>query len=279
MPRAPRFRLVAGAAVLAVARLAHAQDESAFLDTRTLATSAPGSIRAALGASYLSGWSQPANFVEGDLWRLGVVRLSAGLAPGVSLELRGVARERLEIDAGSSSAEAVERWGRSTSDKGDTEATVLVRFLDSKGPWPAVGFSLGAKIGTSDDEKGISTNTLDVLARVHAEKALGRVTLSAELGIAFLTDTRVASDQNDRFLFGLAARYPVSPKLTLLGEFGGRSGETHNGKGAEDRIVLRAGAAYRVGRATLSVLGGPGLVPTSESWSVTAGISTSLFGR
>lgn len=249
---------------------------ASFLLTSTFDFPASGEARAALGVSFFDGVTRSFSGLSGDLLQVGTLRTDLGLGEFAEFQFRWVVWNRLSIDRSRSTAAPGLFPDSSTSDVGDSRFATLVRVFRETPSRPAIGFRVEAKAPHSDERKGIDTNTTDVAGSLLFEKRLGPARLSANVGLAILTDAVRSTSQNDVITYGLSAVWRVSPRLDVLGELNGRVSTSTPGPGTEDHAVVRAGVSAAVGPFRVGLLGSTGLESDDERWGVHVAVAHSL---
>lgn len=245
-----------------------------LLKTNDLAFVPKGTIRVGLSADYLKEVELPFSGLAGDLWQFGVLRVDIGFSDRVEVQVRGIVRQSLSVDEGRSTpVPPVTVSSGTTHDVGDFTATTLVRVMDEKVWWPAVGFRVEAKLPNTDEAKGIGTNSTDVIVTALLQKRFGDLTVFSDVGIGILTEPTLLRSQNDVLEYGLAAKYLVSRHIMFMGEVNGRWAPSGYLPGTEDHSQLRGGLAWRQGGLTCEFLLTKGLTHYDEQWGAAFGLS------
>ena len=243
----------------------------------------PGSVRFDFGFDFLQEKDFTLSGLNGDLSRIGVVKLTFGLAPNVEFEAGGVIHNFLSINRPFRTSAVPLRLSQatnSTHDTGDFYLAAKIKLRNESRRAPAVGFRFGAELPNSNQERGIGLNQTNFFATVLAGKSVGRVRVYGNLGLGILTAPLDRFTQNDVLLYGLAATYQFNERVTLVSEVNGRYSTRKNAPiGTESDGAARIGARIRAGGLYWDVAGIRGLYRNSERSGVTFGVSyeASLF--
>jgi hypothetical protein len=236
----------------------------------------PGSVRFEFGFDFLQDKNYPLSGLNGDLTRLGVVSMTFGLAPNVEVEAGGVIRNFLSINSQGPSAIPLQLSSgtNSTHDTGDFYLATKIKLRRETERAPALGFRLGAELPNSRQSRGIGLNQTNFFATALAAKNFGKVHVMGNLGLGILTAPVDPFTQNDVLLYGLAASYKFSDRLTLVGEVNGRYSTRKNAPlGTESDGAARIGARIRAAGLLWDVAGIKGLHRNSERSGVAFGVS------
>ncbi|HZS05133.1 MAG TPA: hypothetical protein VFD58_09890 [Blastocatellia bacterium] len=243
----------------------------------------PGAVRVDFGFDFVQSRDFPLSGLNGDLTRIGVVNLRAGLAPNVEFEAGGVIQNFLSINRQYQPSATPLRLSKapvSTSDTGDFFLATKIKLRNEGRRIPSLGFRFGVQLPNSNQERGIGVNQINFFATAIAGKHFGRVNLFGNLGLGILTAPVDLFTQNDVVLYGLAATYKASDRLTLVGEVNGRQNTRSNApRGTESDGEARIGARLRAAGLVWDVAGIRGLNRHSARSGVTFGVSyeTDLF--
>ncbi len=240
-----------------------------FFQTPTLAFVPKGTVRLTLGASYLHDVSIPTSGLAGNLQQLGLVRADIGFSSRIEVRVQGMLRQRLEIDQERShQVPPSQVTGDTTHDAGDFSVITIARLLPERQVLPAIGLRVEAKLPNTNEQRGIGTNTTDVILSVPMQKTYGKMFVVVDAGIGILTEPTNAQSQNDVLVYGFAAAYSATPRLLVSGELAGRWAASGSHPGTGDQATLRAGAAYSFGPSAVGVLLSRGLDRYGERFGV-----------
>ena len=245
-----------------------------LLKTNDLYLTPKGTLRVGVAVTFLDQIEILSSGLAGNLWQFGVIRLDAGLGDRVEVQLRGIFRQSLSIDADRSQpVPPVTAASGTTSDVGDFNFTTIVRVMDEREVWPAVGFRVEAKLPNTDENKGIGTNSTDVILTSLLQKHFDRLTVFTDVGLGILPEPSVAHSQNDVLEYGVGAKYLVSRHVMLMGEWNGRWAPSGSLPGTEDHAQLRGGLGWRQGGLTCEFLVSRGLTRYDEKWGASFALS------
>jgi len=250
------------------------------LITEEVQTVKPGEVRFELGFEILQDKDFPLSGLNGDLSRLGVIALTAGLASNVEFEMGGVVQNYLSITRQyQTSAVPLQLSSppNSTHDVGDFYLASKFKLHSEGRRAPGFGFRFGAELPTTNQARGIGLNQTNFFATILAGKHFGpeeRFNLYSNLGIGILTAPVAAFAQNDVLLYGLAATYRLHKRFTVVSEINGRhSTRNITPLGTESDGGARLGARVRVGGLTFDLAGIKGVYRNSASSGFTFGVS------
>lgn len=247
------------------------------LVTEDVDTVAPGSVRLEIGFDMQQNRNFPLSGLNGDLSRFGVVALAFGIAPNVEVEAGGVVQNYLSINRQYRSAAIPLRLTsatNSTHDTGDFYLATKIRLRQETRRSPSLGFRFGAELPNSNQERGIGVNQNNFFATAIAGKSLGRLRVYGNLGIGILTAPVELFAQNDVLLYGIAATWRWTDRLTLGGELQGRYNTRKNApRGTESDGMARFGARIRAAGLTWDIAGLRGLHRDSSRSGVSLGVT------
>jgi Putative MetA-pathway of phenol degradation len=258
------------------------------LITEDVQTVKQGEVRFELGFEFLQDKNFPLSGLNGDLSRLGVIALTAGLATNVEFELGGVAQNYLSITRqyqASAVPLQLNAGGNSTRDVGDFYLASKFKLRSEGRRAPGLGFRFGAELPTTNQSRGIGLNQTNFFGTVLAGKHFGsneRVNLFANLGVGILTAPVATFTQNDVLLYGLAATYRLNKRFTIVSEINGRhSTRSIAPLGTESDGGARLGARIRAAGLTFDIAGIKGVYRDSASSGVSFGVTyqANIFNR
>jgi hypothetical protein len=246
------------------------------LITEDVETVKPGSVRFEFGFDFLQDKNYTLSGLNGDLSRIGIISMTFGLAPNVEVESGGVIQNFLSVNRQRLAAIPIRlsQDTNSTHDMGDFYLATKIKLRREGKRAPAVGFRFGAELPNSNQTRGIGLNQTNFFATALAGKSFGRFRLHGSLGLGILTAPLDRFTQNDVLLYGLAASYRYSDRLTLVGEVNGRYSTRRNAPlGTESDGAARLGARIRAAGLLWDVAGIRGLHRNSERSGLSFGVS------
>lgn len=237
----------------------------------------PGAVRLDFGFDFTQDKNFPLSGLNGDLTRIGVINARFGLAPNVEFETGGVIQNFLSINRQSLTNFPPLKLSSppgSTSDVGDFYLATKIKLRNETKRMPAFGFRFGAQLPNSNQERGIGVNQINFFATAIAGKHFGRLNIFGNVGLGILTAPVDLFTQNDVALYGLAATYRLSDRLTLVGEINGRqSTRSRAPRGTESEGEARVGARLKAAGLVWDIAGITGLNRNSPRSGVTFGVS------
>ncbi len=275
----PRAAVATSAAIVVLLALAvsTAIAQQRPLITEDVEVVKPGSVRFEFGFDFLQDKNYPLSGLNGDLTRLGIVSLTFGLAPNVEVETGGVIRNFLSINSQYQPSAVpldLSQATNSTHDSGDFYLATKIKLRQETRRAPALGFRFGAELPNSNQSRGIGVNQTNFFATAIAAKSFGKVRVTGNLGLGIQTAPVDPFTQNDVLLYGLAASYQFSNRLTLVGEVNGRHSTRNNAPlGTESDGAARIGARIRAAGLLWDIAGIRGLYRNSERSGVAFGVS------
>jgi Putative MetA-pathway of phenol degradation len=250
------------------------------LITEDVETVKPGEVRFELGFEFLQDKNFPLSGLNGDLSRLGVIALTAGLASSVEFEMGGVVQNNLSINnqyQASAVPLQLTSAPNSTRDVGDFYLASKFKLRSEGQRAPGLGFRFGAELPTTNQTRGIGLNQTNFFASVLAGKHFGsdeRLNVYSNLGIGILTAPVASFTQNDVLLYGLAATYRLNRRFTIVSEINGRHSTRDIAPlGTESDGGARLGARIRVRSLTFDIAGIKGVYRDSASSGISFGIT------
>jgi hypothetical protein len=233
-----------------------------------------GDLLVGYGAEYSSGYENPLSGLEGNLLSPAVVSIAYGFADRAVVEvwgsyqvlyIRSAGPPLVDLDPGADSG--------TTSDFGDFHVATRFALAGTRRGFSA-GLDLDVKLPSSDEQKGIGTNSTDIRLGLLAGFGASQWRLDADLGVVILEAPAEDFEQNDQFAYAAELLYrPEAWRLRLaLGVSGRANTRTRVPEGTEDRGEVALGADYRAGGFLIDAAVSVGYGAATE-WSVRAGVS------
>ncbi len=218
--------------------------------------------------------------LEGDLWSLGRVTMAYGLADRAVLEVRGDLYRRLSIERRRPPAVPPEEVEDGTAtDAGDFRVGLAFAPLGGGTGW-AAGGRVEVTLPTTNEARGLGTNTTDVRLGLLGSYGRGRVRLTGDVGVAILEAPTEPFEQNDVLAYSAELLVRPGPNARLsLGVEGRASTRGRVPHGTEDRGELQVGAELERGRWAADLRVAAGYAERSPSWAVAAGVVFRLPDR
>lgn len=239
-----------------------------------------GSVRIGVGIDFFQGAKFPVSGLTGELTRLGVVQVTAGLAPNVSVEVSGVLQNVLSINTRSPGAVNLDlpTNNGSTNDTGDFTLATKIKLRKETRRGPSLGFKFGVELPNSNESRGIGLNQNNAFGMVLAGKKFGRngrLNLFGNLGLGIFTAPTRLFSQNDMVLYGLAGIYRVTRRVNVVGEINGRANTRGSTPplGTESLSQARLGLQVKASGLRFDVAGSAGLTKQSPRSGVIFGVT------
>jgi len=277
---ARRYRLLAVIAGLLLLLCVPAFAQNRPLQTPDAETVPTGTLRAEAGFDFLQDVNFPASGLSGDLTSLGNVEMRMGVGRIVEVDLEGVIQNFLDVKKQSPSMIPLHLTGTdSTHDVGDFALYTKILLVSEQKHRPAFAFRFGFQMPNSNQARGIGLNTTNVFASFIAQKHFGKLNTWGEAGLGILQSPLANFSQNDVLIYGVAMAYPVSQRITLVGEISGRYNDRKVDAallGTESRSQARFGVQVFAGGFQWDVAGVAGLTRRDPSTGFTLGVSRDI---
>lgn len=246
------------------------------LGTRLSEPLDPGAVQGAVGVAHLRGFQNALSGLSGNLTRIGVVQVRVGVSPNVEFGIAGSVSDRLQIRERKLSGIPLDvpLNATQTSDWGTVRLSTLFALRPPAPARIAWGGHLIVSLPTTNEQRGIGTNTMDVSAAISLARHFPRAGLFAHVGVAILTAPLTLFEQNDVGVYGFAATYDLAQGWTVFGEVEGRRNfrELHRTPlETESRSALRLGIATWLAGMRCDFTAQRGLTRWDPRWGVTAG--------
>lgn len=248
-----------------------------------------GAFDIGIGVDFFQNAKFPLSGINGDLTRVGDLRIRTGFASNVEFQIEGTLQNYVAINSRTISPIPLNVTGNSTNDFGDFTISAKIKLRNETAHLPAVGFKFGFQIPNTDQAKGIGTNQINVFGKVLVQKKFGSVVnrtakfnAYGNLGIGIMTAPLDRFTQNDVLLYGLAGIYRLTDSVNLLGEVNGRQ-NTRSGAaplGTESVGQFRIGAQIKASGLRFDTAAAFGLTRFSPRTGLIVGVtyqSPSIF--
>lgn len=248
--------------------------------TEDVDTTPEGSFELAAGVDFLQSANFPVSGYRGDLTRVGDVRLSIGFSKNVEFQVSGVVQNFMSVESANPSETTLDP--RSTNDVGDFTVSTKIRVLNETEKRPAVGFTVGFEVPSSNQARGIGTNQINIFGKVIVQKRFGsrkngvpKVNVFGNLGLGIFTAPLDRFTQNDMVLYGLAGIYRVNDSLNLVAEVNGRANTRPHDVpvGTESIGQFRVGAQFKASNLRFDTAAMFGLTRFTPKTGVAFGVT------
>lgn len=271
-----------------------AASTSLFAQQRPLLTddvdiTPPGSLQLSIGVDFFQNAKFPLSGLNGDLTRVGDIRIRTGFSPNVELQIEGSVQNYLAINSRNPSAIPLTLDGNSSNDFDDFTVSAKIKLRNETRLLPAVGLKLGFQLPNTDQARGIGTNQINVFTKILLQKKFGDVVdgtpkfkALGNVGLQIMTAPIERFTQNDVLLYGLAGIYRLTDRVNLVSEVNGRV-NTRNGAaplGTESIGQFRIGTQIKASNLRFDTAAAFGLTKFSPRTGVIVGVtyqSPSIF--
>jgi hypothetical protein len=234
----------------------------------------PGTVRLEAGIGFLQDQDFALSGLNGDVTRVGDVGIRIGVSSNVEVQILGTLQNFVAINGAFRQPAIPLDLGAKpsdTQDVGDFTIATKIKVTSEGKRLPAFGVRFGFEMPNTNQSRGIGTNTTNVFAQLLAAKTIGKAHVMGNLGIAILQSPTETFSQNDVLLYGVGARYALTPTIRLVGEVAGRYSSRTPPLGTEDRSEARVGVQFDAAGLRWDAAGTFGLT----RWSPRTGL---LFG-
>ena len=219
-------------------------------------TTPVGTVEISAGADFIQNAKFPLSGLTGDITRVADIRVKAGFAANIEIQIEGVVQNFLEINSQTNpSPIPLSLDSNSSNDTGDFIISTKIRLRNETKYLPAVGVKFGFQLPNSNQARGIGTNQINVFGKLLLQKKFGsknkqnvsRFNVYGNLGIGILTAPLERFAQNDVMLYGLAGIYRINDRINIVSEINGRV-NTRSGNaplGTESLGEFRIGTQVR----------------------------------
>jgi hypothetical protein len=241
----------------------------------------PGSLEISAGVDFYQRAKFPLSGINGDLIRVGDIRVKTGLAPNVEIQIEGTLQNYVGINSLGPSAIPLTVTGNSTNDFDDFIISAKIKLRNETRYVPAIGMKFGYQMPNTDQAKGIGTNQINIFSKIILQKRFARranyskFTAFGNIGLGIMTAPLERFTQNDVLLYGIAGNYRVNDSISVVGEVNGRANTRSGGAplGTESLSQLRIGTQIRASGLMFDTAGIIGLTKQSPQSGFTFGIT------
>lgn len=242
-----------------------------------------GAARISAGVDFFQNAKFPLSGLNGDLTRVGDVRVIVGLSRNVEFQIEGVLQNFLAINSAQNTPPIpLSISNNSTNDIGDFTLSTKIKLRNESDKIPAVGFKLSVGLPNSNQARGIGTNQINVFGNLLFQKKFGKrskgdakVNVFGNLGIGIMTAPLAQFTQNDLLLYGLAGVFRVNDNINIVSEVNGRA-NTRSGAaplGTESMSQFRIGTQIKASGLRFDTAAIIGLTKFSPRSGITFGVT------
>lgn len=241
----------------------------------------PGSLEISAGVDFFQRAKFPLSGINGDLTRVGDIRVKTGLAPNVEIQIEGTVQNFVAINSFGPSAIPLNITGNSTNDWDDFIVSAKIKLRNETRYIPAIGMKFGYQMPNTDQAKGIGTNQINIFSKIILQKRFARrvnyarFTAFGNIGLGIMTAPLERFTQNDVVLYGIAGNFRVNDRVSIVGEVNGRANTRSGGAplGTESLSQLRIGTQIRASGLRFDTAGIIGLTKQSPQSGFTFGVT------
>lgn len=274
-------RLIIGLSLLlATSIVASAQQRPLLTDDVDITP--PGSLEISAGVDFFQKAKFPLSGINGDLTRVGDIRIKTGFAPNVELQIEGTIQNYVAINSIGPSAIPLTLNGNSTNDFDDYTVSAKVKLRNETRLLPAVGLKFGYQMPNTDQARGIGTNQINIFTKILLQKKFGKIVgrtpkfnIMGNIGLQIMTAPIERFTQNDLMLYGLAGIYRLTDHVNIASEVNGRI-NTRGGVaplGTESQGQFRLGTQIRASGLRFDAAAAFGLTKFSPRTGVIFGVT------
>lgn len=275
-----RYVMVLGMLLAGLVAAGPAGAQSMPLRTPDATILKPGTLRTQVGFDFLQNIDYPLSGLSGDMTSMGVLNMRLAVARRVEVQLQGTVQNFLQVNNEVPAPVTPELTGtNSTHDVGDFSLWTKLLIRKEASRTPAVAFRFGFLMPNTNQARGIGNNATNVYASVILQKHFGKLKAWTNTGIGILQSPNAKFSQNDELLYGGALAYPVTRRVSVVGEVAGRYSSrtlTPALYGTESRAEGRMGLVVSAWGFRWDVAAIAGVYPNDPSTGVTVGISRDL---
>ena len=274
-------RFIIGFSLL-VATIGAASGQQRPLLTDDVDITPPGSLEISAGVDFFQNAKFPLSGINGDLTRVGDIRIKTGFAPNVELQIEGAIQNYVAINSRGASAIPLNVTGNSTNDFDDYTISAKIKLRNETRIMPAFGLKFGYQMPNTDQALGIGTNQINIFTKILVQKKFGKLVgrtpkfnLMGNLGLQIMTAPIERFTQNDLLLYGLAGIYRLTDNVNIASEVNGRL-NTRSGAtplGTESVGQFRIGAQIRASNLRFDTAAAFGLTKFSPRTGVIFGVT------
>lgn len=261
---------------------ANAQDaESETPQARPLITEdveiiRPGTIRLQAGIGFQQDQDFSISGLNGDITKVGEIGIRIGVSPNVEMQIDGTVQQFLSINGSFRDSIVPLELGAKSSDSqdvGDFTIATKIKFRNESKRLPALGIRFGFELPNTDQARGIGQNSTNVFADILVAKTVAGIRLFGSIGIGILESPAQTFAQNDVLRYGVAFRFPVTPRFRVVGEVNGRHSTRSAPIGTEDRAEARVGVQFDAAGLKWDAAGTFGLTRWSPQTGLVFGVT------
>lgn len=242
----------------------------------------PGSLEISAGVDFFQNAKFPLSGINGDLTRVGDIRIKTGFASNVELQIEGAIQNYVAINSRGASAIPLKVTGNSANDFDDYTISAKIKLRNETRFMPAFGLKFGYQMPNTDQALGIGTNQINIFTKILVQKKFGKLggrtpkfNLMGNLGLQIMTAPIERFTQNDLLLYGLAGIYRLTDNVNIASEVNGRL-NTRSGAtplGTESVGQFRIGAQIRASNLRFDTAAAFGLTKFSPRTGVIFGVT------
>lgn len=241
-----------------------------------------GTANLSVGTDFYQNAKFPLSGLNGDLTRVGDIRIRTGVAGNVELQIEGTIQNYLAINSQGPSAIPLNLSGNSTNDFEDFTISAKVKLRNETARMPAIGMRFGFQMPNTDQSRGIGTNQINIFSKILVQKKFGkqagkdpRANIYGNIGLGIMTAPIERFTQNDVLLYGLAGIFRVTDRINVVSEVNGRV-NTRSGNaplGTESIGQFRLGAQIKASNLRFDTAAIIGLTKFSPRTGITFGVT------
>jgi hypothetical protein len=203
-----------------------------------------GHIQLQTSVDYARDVRFPLSGLEGNLSRIGLIRLDFGLSAIAEFDLSGGIRDHLAITSRTPAVLSdLLRLSNPTATGAFDDVVVGTKIrLVPQGAQPALAVRVATRLPNAKHASGLGQNTTDFYATVIVDRSVGPFHAVGNVGYGILGDPLVSHRSVGSFLYAGELQEHVASTLSIVERVEGRTGPAE--PGLESRSIARAGVVW-----------------------------------
>jgi hypothetical protein len=217
--------------------------------------------------------------LDGQLWRVGLIRIDVGLSSIADFELSGGLRDHLKILSVTPAVLSDQLHLSDPSSTGAFDDLIVgtkIGLLHERSGLPGVAFRVATRLPNAKHPSGLGQDTSDFYSTVIVGHSVSATRITGNVGVGVLGDPLRGNRHVESLMYGVELRRPIA-RATLVAGIDGRTGPME--PGLESRAIARAGAVWTRGPARVELDGTVGLTSRDGNvgFALTAGYTFHAF--
>ena len=260
MPRRSAFLVTLLASAAVDVTVASAQSRP--LPVESVNGPGAGNVTLAIGFDVAHDVRYTLSGLEGDLWRVGLIRVDVGLSAIADFELSGGLRDHLAITSQQPAVLSDLLRLSNPSATGAFDDAVVgtkVRLTAEDAERPGISIRFATRLPNAKHPSGLGQNSMDFYSSLIIEKSYANTSVIANIGWGSLGDPLRGNRHVASLLYSVAAQRPVSRAVAIVAGVDGRTGPLESG--LEARAIGRSGLRWHRAAIQIDAAATYGLTP------------------